>query len=160
MTTVDFKKNVLQWATDRGILEHSNYQTQALKLFTEVGEVVDEYLKGNVDKLKMEIGDVLVLLVICSEMSDSVLKLQLKPFMKYECAYGLSSQHLHKVCVNSALAHQDHNFIMRCYLELRLFILSVGISQEECMELAWDKIKGRKGKMVEGGVFIKEEDLK
>ena len=33
-----------------------------------------------------------------------------------------------------------------------------GISLEECLELAYDKIKDRKGKMVDG-VFVKESDL-
>ncbi len=160
MTTVDFKKNVLQWATDRGILEHSNYQTQVLKLFTEVGEVVDEYLKGNVDKLKMEIGDVLALLTICSEMSDSVLKVLLEPVFGNELIHKSSQYYLNGVCVTSSLSHNDPYFLLRCYDKLKLFLISEGIDQEECMELAWNKIKNREGKMVEGGVFIKEEDLK
>ncbi len=34
-----------------------------------------------------------------------------------------------------------------------------GLSPEECLEAAWDEIKGRTGKMVDG-VFVKDEDLK
>lgn len=34
----------------------------------------------------------------------------------------------------------------------------LGTSVEECYELAWEEIKDRKGRMVDG-VFIKEEDL-
>lgn len=33
-----------------------------------------------------------------------------------------------------------------------------GLTPEECLEAAWDEIKGRKGKTI-GGVFVKEEDL-
>jgi NTP pyrophosphatase (non-canonical NTP hydrolase) len=34
-----------------------------------------------------------------------------------------------------------------------------GLSPEECLEAAWDEIKGRTGKTV-NGVFVKEEDIK
>jgi NTP pyrophosphatase (non-canonical NTP hydrolase) len=34
-----------------------------------------------------------------------------------------------------------------------------GLSPEECLETAWDVIKGRTGKMIDG-VFVKSEDLK
>ena len=33
-----------------------------------------------------------------------------------------------------------------------------GLSLEECLQAAWDEIKDRKGKTV-NGTFIKEEDL-
>lgn len=33
-----------------------------------------------------------------------------------------------------------------------------GLSLEECLQMAYDEIKGRKGKMI-NGVFIKESDL-
>ena len=35
-----------------------------------------------------------------------------------------------------------------------------GFDLKKAKSIAWNKIKDRKGKMVEGGVFIKEEDLK
>jgi len=33
-----------------------------------------------------------------------------------------------------------------------------GLTPEECLEAAWDEIKGRTGKTI-GGVFVKSEDL-
>mgnify|MGYP001252645543 CR=1 FL=1 len=36
--------------------------------------------------------------------------------------------------------------------------LQLGIDFEECVELAYDEIKDRKGKLI-NGVFVKEEDL-
>ncbi|MGG5359368.1 MazG-like family protein [Enterococcus sp. DIV0240a] len=41
-----------------------------------------------------------------------------------------------------------------------LIILSMqhGMDVEECLQTAWDEIKGRTGKMV-NGVFVKSEDL-
>jgi NTP pyrophosphatase (non-canonical NTP hydrolase) len=34
-----------------------------------------------------------------------------------------------------------------------------GLTPEECLEAAWDVIKGRTGRMIDG-VFVKSEDLK
>ena len=34
-----------------------------------------------------------------------------------------------------------------------------GLTPEECLEAAWDEIKGRTGRMIDG-VFVKSEDLK
>lgn len=33
-----------------------------------------------------------------------------------------------------------------------------GTNLTECLQKAWDDIKDRKGRMVEGGAFVKEED--
>jgi hypothetical protein len=46
-------------------------------------------------------------------------------------------------------------------LNRHLQIISIRYSTtlEVCLELAWNEIKNRKGKMVDG-VFVKEEDLK
>ena len=37
--------------------------------------------------------------------------------------------------------------------------MQLGISVEECLNIAYDEIKDRKGKLIDG-VFVKEEDLK
>jgi NTP pyrophosphatase (non-canonical NTP hydrolase) len=34
-----------------------------------------------------------------------------------------------------------------------------GLTPQECLETAWDEIKGRTGKLIDG-VFVKSEDLK
>jgi|SRR5690554_2902257 len=44
------------------------------------------------------------------------------------------------------------------YVVLTILTLQLGINIEECIAEAYDEIKDRKGRMVDG-VFIKEEDL-
>lgn len=34
----------------------------------------------------------------------------------------------------------------------------LGFSMRECIQRAWDEIKDRKGRMIDG-IFVKEEDL-
>jgi hypothetical protein len=37
--------------------------------------------------------------------------------------------------------------------------MQLGVDFNECLKMAYDEIKDRKGKMIDG-VFVKEEDLK
>lgn len=60
----DLIDKVLMWAADRGLLDNSGAERQALKAASEFGEFVDEILKGDQEKQKMELGDVLVTLII------------------------------------------------------------------------------------------------
>lgn len=45
------------------------------------------------------------------------------------------------------------------YVVMRVFCLQKGISFENCVQAAYDEIKDRKGKLVDG-IFVKESDLK
>lgn len=45
------------------------------------------------------------------------------------------------------------------YVVLTILSLQLGIDIEECIDIAYDEIKDRKGRMVDG-VFVKESDLK
>lgn len=44
------------------------------------------------------------------------------------------------------------------YVVMTILSLQLGINIDDCVERAYDEIKDRKGKMV-NGVFVKEEDL-
>lgn len=44
------------------------------------------------------------------------------------------------------------------YVVLTILCLQLGLSIEDCIRQAYDEIKDRKGKMI-NGVFVKEEDL-
>lgn len=60
--------DVIEWAEERGIFEHSDPKSQCLKFLSEAGEVADEVNKGNKEALEMEIGDVIVTLILLCEM--------------------------------------------------------------------------------------------
>lgn len=101
MKVSELEQNVIEWATDRGIIAHSTTHAQALKAVSEMGEVADAVIKGDQDALIDGIGDVMVCLINLAHMS--------------------------------------------------------GTDLEECLEAAWNEIKDRKGRMVAGGAFVKEE---
>lgn len=59
-------ENVIEWGHDKGIMGYAGVERQVLKAVSEMGEFADEVLKGDKDKQKMELGDLLVTLIISS----------------------------------------------------------------------------------------------
>lgn len=60
-----------QWAEDKGIFEKATVVTQLKKLVEEVGEVVDAAKNGDIEEMKLEIGDCRVVLTILAKMIGS-----------------------------------------------------------------------------------------
>lgn len=118
MTFKELQEKVLEWADSHDLLHEENAEKQFMKFIEEVFEFKTEFdffklfynqeFKDNqicLDlerKLKLEMGDIIVTLVVLCE--------------------------------------------------------DLGIDPMECLEMAYDKIKDRKGKTMDG-VFIKAEDL-
>ena len=94
--------NIIGWAKDRGIIEHSTAQAQFLKAVSELGELADALAKNRPQELVDAVGDVQVCLINMCEI--------------------------------------------------------LNIDTVECLEAAWQQIKDRKGYMIAGGVFVKEDD--
>lgn len=90
---------VLRWAENRGILANSDPKTQCLKFVSEAGELADAVAKGNKEDAIDAIGDVMVTLILLSDLMD--------------------------------------------------------LDVVKCLESAYDVIKKRQGKMV-NGIFVKD----
>lgn len=56
-------------------------------------------------------------------------------------------------------ASQVYDSIGDMFVVMVILSMQLGVSVEECVSYAYDEIKDRRGKMVDG-VFIKEADLK
>ena len=67
MTREELEINVVEWAHIRGLLDPDNLSTQMLKLVAEVGELSDEVIKKNREKMIDELGDCEVVLTIMKE---------------------------------------------------------------------------------------------
>jgi len=93
---------ITQWAHDRNLISGAPPAKQFIKLIEETGELAAGMARGNEEKIKDGIGDMVVVLTILAE---------------------------------------QHN-----------------LKIEDCIAYAYDQIKDRKGKMI-NGVFVKEEDL-
>jgi NTP pyrophosphatase (non-canonical NTP hydrolase) len=65
---------VVGWGYNNGIMNNTDPSRQYIKCVSEVGELGDEILKGNEEKAKMELGDVLVTLCMVAEKLDTTLE--------------------------------------------------------------------------------------
>lgn len=65
---------IRQWANDRNLIEGATSQAQTVKLFEEGGEVAHAVARGDRDKLKDGIGDMVVVLTILAAQNDLTLE--------------------------------------------------------------------------------------
>ena len=153
-------KNVQQWSKDRG-LDKADNRKQLLKLYEEFGELVQGHLKGNIEQVKDSIGDMLVVEIIYCQQSGI-------EFDSLFTEQQYSPSGLTTLLCNIAIAIGDLSGNIgprtskRNILEINQYLQVIssryGTTLEACLELAWNEIKDRKGKMIDG-VFVKEEDL-
>lgn len=61
-------EQVVQWAKDRKIIPNAKPQIQLMKTGSELGELFDAEIKGDIPGIVDGIGDVLVTLIIYSEL--------------------------------------------------------------------------------------------
>lgn len=159
MKFTEFKNNVEGWAEERGIYKHSTKEAQLLKGLSELGELADAIVKNDMDALKDAIGDVAVCLVNASRLNISVGGIRRdEPAIAY--GYSRADQIVAGLCsfFAQALDGMDVSYDSAIGL-LRSIAEWHDMQFGECCEAAWLEIKDRKGRMVEGGAFVKEGDV-
>lgn len=172
----EFQKNVIGWAEDKGIYEFSTPLAQALKAVSEVGELADAVIKNDIDGVKDAIGDVAVCLVNFGKMigfdfsgvgiisgSDHYLPCYIDKFLSTAqgCAAHVSEL-VGYVALCSAKGQHEYiddryEIIINAMQSLEITAKASNLDFIDCCESAWLEIKDRKGRMVEGGAFVKDE---
>jgi uncharacterized 18.2 kDa protein in rep-hol intergenic region len=154
-------KNIENWAEARNLIEGSTPKKQFIKLMEEFGELCAGIARNDKEKIKDSIGDCFVVTVIL------------------KCQFG-TNLFFHHVSLNKnvdvslilARVARDAALISKSDLSAQVkleiicgivshlmdvsFLLDVDF--ESCVQAAWDEIKDRKGRMIDG-VFVKEGDL-
>jgi len=158
------EKLIAEWVIDKGIYDAKDYYTQALKCNEEIGEATGDILKGR--DPRMEIGDVFVTLVCQATLFD--IQLTAAPntmFMPYSEAETYETKHLlgymvldiamlmNDIACGTADSEYAHINLHSAYMLLDVLCGRVGTTLTECAQLAYNKISGRSGKMVDG-VFV------
>lgn len=147
-------KQIEQWAEDRNIIEGTKPIDQAMKLFSEFGELADNVGKGR--DCRDDIGDVFVVLTIMAKQQD----LDIRKAMNYDGISFKSPKHgtIHLAgCLEYFVSHGGFNSLMECLESLDCICHSVNSRIVDCVTLAYNDIKNRKG-VVYNGLFIKESD--
>lgn len=152
-------KKVEQWSIERG-LNTADPNKQRFKLWEEFGELNAAIARDNRDGVIDAIGDMLVVMIIYKQQlghgsnwlfyqrQDNVdLFFKLDDTSLIDCiGRGISDS---QSCIEG----------LRMVVEnLTVLVYRLGTNLEECLQSAYDEIKDRRGKMV-NGVFVKESDL-
>lgn len=157
-------KKIEQWAIDRELDKKATVEAQSIKTAEEMSELIIGISKGNIDVIKDSIGDVFVTLVV-GNMIDKTLDI--------EEIYNTVLEDLNKdipankneqiVCLDRIMEgvltyKYDEDIIYYILVAMLGDARIYDLDFIECVESAYNEIKDRKGKTIDGQ-FIKEEDL-
>ena len=150
---------VEQWAQDRNLINGCKPIDQAMKLFSEAGELADNIGKGR--DIKDDVGDVLVVMIIIAKQLGATLS----SFNAPEWAEDTNKKLLLKLqgsLVDYVEFAQYKSFPSG--IVKRILNILNGIARnhkttlEECLSVAYNDIKDRHGYM-KNGIFIKLSDM-
>ena len=162
---IELIKRVEQWSEDRGFFEEGSgvtFEAQFLKLYEEFGELCGSIVKGK--DVKDDIGDNMVVLINLAKinglsMATSISDHELETFYPYN--FGGISDYATELSIDmypKLLKVGNENSFLRAYTMLSSLAIEMDTTLKECLQIAYDEIKDRKGKMI-NGAFIKEGDL-
>ena len=149
---------VEQWAQDRNLINGCKPIDQAMKLFSEAGELADNIGKGR--DIKDDVGDVLVVMIIISKQLGATLS----SFNAPEWAEDTNKKLLLKLqgsLVDYVELAQYKSFPSG--IVKRILNILNGIAQnhkttlEECLSVAYNDISERRG-ILWNGIFVKTTD--
>lgn len=144
------EQKIIEWAREKGILEQSTEERQAIKTLQELGELADAFERGDVEAIKMELGDVWVTLIIRNYMTFPTL-----PAADY-FTYDRDDIEASSALLNIADAAINLCVDFNDFKDTNLFTNHFGFTLTDALEAAYEKISKRTGKMV-NGLWVKEK---
>ena len=153
-------QKIEQWAEERNIIKGSEPIVQAMKLFSEFGELADNVGKGR--DCRDDIGDVFVVLTIMAKQTESEINILTLPSLEnlslkqYVVELGFALNNFVFAC--DTAGEEDGNLDIAVMSLCRIAALQ-NTTLQECVQIAYDDIKDRKGVMF-SGVFVKSTDAK
>jgi NTP pyrophosphatase (non-canonical NTP hydrolase) len=153
------------WAKKRGIIIKNNEETQVFKLIEEFGELCGGVLKQDRDLIVDSVGDMIVVLTNLNKIKGFDLEYGLEYCYKeiYEVKEFENIKNCLKTlnaCINDLLQDCDRvlpviNYSNKIINLLILICVHEDMSINECFNFAYNEIKNRTGKNVDGN-FIKD----
>jgi len=153
-------KKVEEWSIDRG-LNTADPNTQRLKLWEEFGELNAAIARDNRDDVIDAIGDMLVVMIIYCQQSHYPKTKELFEVDVVLLEY-YDRMSIIEILERAARGILDAKITIKRVREVVTILANMterlDTTLEECLQSAYDVIKDRKGKMI-NGMFVKESDL-
>lgn len=154
--------NILDWAEKRNLLHPSNAPKQCLKMMSEMGELylaVDQDDEASPD-VKDGIGDTMVTMIILSSQLGICFKEEVLNYTpKVGVHYFILPSLLGEICDSVAKDEYERNEMVKTMQNSVAILESIAksfrLKLDECLDFAYNEIKNRKGKTV-NGTFIKD----
>ena len=160
---------IQEWAKERGIFDKSTPFDQLLKTHEEVGELIKACYDNDKPAIQDAIGDTMICLInYCHFIDLDVIK-KIKQAVEpsifepdiisnviyvYNFLGRLIGINMRNECKN--LSEPSEIRVFGVAFHLNKIALLENTSLEECLNIAYNKIKNRKGKMI-NGKFVKDE---
>lgn len=164
------QNNILHWAEERNLIEGSTPTHQFAKLSEEFGELSGGFAKNNHDVVKDSIGDCAVVAIVMLGQIKSNFSLAnlldvqqditkddaLREILYCAEDLGRLAYTLNRTITGNMV--QPEIYLLELLNDLNATAIAFGLDFTACLTHAWDEIKDRKGRMIDG-VFVKEADL-
>ena len=159
---MSLEEKVQQWFVDRNLHE-ANPVKQFLKLMEESGELFEGIAKDKSELIYDALGDIQVVLIGLEQQIKNGAKIsaneqELELLLMVSSLGNISQKLYSHVCHNETQTPLIKSDIMFLDSVINSVSLFNGTTAENCLDEAYNVIKDRKGKMIDG-VFVKEEDL-
>ena len=157
-------EKIEQWAEDRNLIKGCTPLDQAMKLFSEFGELSDAVAKDDLEGIKDGIGDVFVVLTIMTAQIGAKIDCNIQEIVWHSSEKRLVVSANQDIQEFTDCASNSQQMFNESALDLSLGKLSYlswlyDLTLEQCVEHAYNEIKDRKGIMY-NGTFIKESDAR
>lgn len=169
-TITEYTGLIKLWALDRNLIEGSSFSKQSSKLLEEVGEMSLHINKGK--PVVDDIGDIIVVItILCAivglDVENYIPKTILEP-SELEMDKDQLLAMINLGCSSLAVCQFQNNLegsvrgmghvIAGLFEALEAMAEKYGVDVRDCLEEAYNEIKDRKGRMIDGK-FVKEADL-
>lgn len=156
------EEKVQQWFIDRNLHE-ANPIKQFLKLMEESGELFEGIAKDKPELIYDALGDIQVVMIgfeqqIKNGSQISANQQELELLLMVSSLGNIAQKLYSHVCHNETQTPLIKSDLMFLDSVISTISLYNETTSEKCLDEAYEVIKDRKGKMIDG-VFVKEEDL-
>ena len=157
----DLEPLVIKWAGEKGIFKDGNPYKQLLKTGEEILELLQAIEDNNLDEIEDAIGDIVVTLIIYAEMKEIPCKIDFKNY-----SFKADDTAAHRLVTDYSVLLQTEKFgkslkpIIDMHemmmIKLHRIACKYNLNIWECLQSAYNVIKNRQGKMI-NGTFVKDE---